>query len=241
MSIIKTAYTSGMPPLPPIEGGPAWIDSERYTIGAKAEGTPSAATMMGPMLQALLHDRFQLRTHLQIKEVPAYALTVAKGGPKLKPHQEGSCVDWGVVKPLTTAPPPHVPGERPVVCGFSRSGKGSGPNVTLDVPGVSLDFFARTFLGIAFWDRPVIDKTGIDGLFDIHLEFSPDESTPRPPEMVRPSVTANPSGGPLATDSIPAFPSIFAALQQQLGLKLEPTRGPREFLVIDRIERPSEN
>jgi len=242
MSIIQTAYTSGMPPLPPIEGGPAWINSERYAINAKAEGTPSGSTMRGPMLQALLQDRFQLKAHVESRDVPGYALTVAKGGPKLTPHQEGNCVDIGLVKPLTTAPPPHTPGERPVICGASHFGKGTGPNVTLEVPGVSLDYFARTFLGIAFWGRPVINKTGITGLFDIHLEFSPDESTPGPPgNGLGPRAAANPDGGPPAGDSIPAGPSIFVALQKQLGLKLEPIKGPRESLVIDRVERPSEN
>ena len=103
------AFTSGMPPLPPIEGGPSWIDSERYTINAEAEGSPSAAVMKGPMLQSLLAERFQLKTHMESREGPAYALIVAKVGPKLKPWHEGSCVDIGVVRPLTTAPrpPPH--------------------------------------------------------------------------------------------------------------------------------------
>jgi uncharacterized protein (TIGR03435 family) len=193
------------------------------------------------MLQALLKDRFQLKTHLETREVPGYALTVAKGGPKLTPHQEGSCVDTGLVKPLTTAPPQHTPGEMPAICGANHSGKGTCPNVILDVPGVTLDYFARTFLGIAFWGRPIINKTGISGLFDIHLEFTPDASTPGPPGMVRPPVATNPDGGPPAADSLPEGPSLSTALQQQLGLKLEPAKGPRELLVIDHVERPSGN
>lgn len=91
---------------------------------------------------------------------------MAKGGPKLKTSHEGSCVDIGLVTPLSTAPPPPAPGERPVVCGVAR-GNGSGPNVVLDVAGVSIDFFARTFLGIAIPDRQVVNRTGIVGLFDI--------------------------------------------------------------------------
>lgn len=240
-SLIESAYASGMPLLPPIEGGPAWIDSDhyRYTINVKAEGTGSgaasgAATKV-PILRALLEDRFQLKTHRETREVSGYALTVAKGGPKLKPFQEGSCVDIGVVKPLTKTPPPaHEPGERPVLCGVNRARKGNGPNVTWDIPGTSLDFLARTFLGIAFGDRPVFNRTGIDGLFDIHLEFTPDESTPGPGGF-RPAAPVE-SG-----TAAPAGPSIFTALQQQLGLKLEAARGPREVLVIDRVEKPSEN
>ncbi len=240
MSLIQMAYTSGMPPRPSLDGAPAWINSERYTISAKAEGTPSAGEMRGPMLQALLKERFHLRTHLESREVQAYALAVAKGGPKLTPHRERNCVDIGLVRPVTTQPARPAPGEKPVICGANRSGKGTGPNVIWDVPGVSLEYFARAYLGIAFWERPVINKTGIDGLFDIHLEFSPDESTPGPPDMVRPS-GANPHDGPPAGDSVPTFPSIFTALQQQLGLKLEPAKGQREFLVIDQVEKATEN
>ncbi len=119
--------------------------------------------MRGPMLQALLQDRFQLKTHLETKDVSGYALVVAKGGPKLTRHQEGNCVDIGLVAPTLTPPPPHVPGEKPEICGLNHSGKGTGPNVTLDVPGVSLDYFARTFLGINFWGHPVVNRTEISG------------------------------------------------------------------------------
>jgi uncharacterized protein (TIGR03435 family) len=237
MSIIQTAYTSGYPPLPPIQGGPSWINSERYVIEAKAEGAASQATMKGPMLQALLRDRFQLRTHVETKEFSGYTLVVAKGGPKLPKHQEGSCVDIGLVAPLQGSPPPGGPGL--IICGANHSRKGSPPNVTLDVPGVSLDYFARTFLGIAFWGHPVINGTGITGLFDIHLEFSSEENAPGPPDIVRPP--ANTDGGSTSGDSARTFPSIFDALQQQLGLKLEPAKAPRELLVIDHVERPSEN
>ena len=241
MSIIETAYTSGMPPLPPIEGGPAWIGSERYVIDAKAEGAPGQAVMRGPMLQTLLKERFGLRTHLETKDTPGYALTVSKGGPKLTPHREGSCVDIGLVEGPRRAAPPDPSGAKPVVCGANHSGKGTAPNVVLDVPGVTLGYFAGTFLGIAFWGQPVIDKTGISGLFDVRLESTPDESMAGPPDFVRPTAATTPGGGPPAADSTPEGPSLFAALQQQLGLKLEPVRAPREALVIDRVERPSGN
>jgi uncharacterized protein (TIGR03435 family) len=81
-------------------------------------------------------------------------------------------------------------------------------------------------------DRPVIDKTGISGMFDMHLEFALDDTT-------RSAVPQNSPAAALADD--PSGPSIFTALQEQLGLKLEPSKGPGEFLVIDSIERPSEN
>lgn len=233
--IIGRAYTSGTPPLPPLEGAPAWTSSERYTINAEAEGNPGRDTMNGPMLRALLQERFQLKTHSETREVPAYALAVAKGGPKLKPHENGNSIDIGLVKPLTAAPPLlPAPGERPMLCGMNRPGNRLGPNTILDIPGVSLDYFARTILGVAIWDRPVINNTGLTGLFDIHLEFAREPGNPyeyRSPDGEAPAIAAPGEAGP----------SIFTALQEQLGLKLERTRAAREFLVIDRVERPSEN
>lgn len=70
-TLLEMAFTSGMPPLPPIEGGPSWINSERYSINAEAVGNPSAAVMKGPMLQSLLAERFQLKTHLESRDDPA--------------------------------------------------------------------------------------------------------------------------------------------------------------------------
>jgi uncharacterized protein (TIGR03435 family) len=102
-SLVQQAYdfyANGrrLPVLPPnfraepISGGPSWVDSERYEINAKAEGSPRTETMNGPMLQALLEDRFKLRAHRETREVPVYLLTVAKGGIKLQKVDEGSCV-----------------------------------------------------------------------------------------------------------------------------------------------------
>ncbi len=231
-TLILTAYAAYAdghvqpPPLPPLEGGPPWINSARYRIIAKPEGAPSQGVMMGPMLQGLLEERFKLRIRRESREVPAYALTVAKSGPKLKPSREGSCLDIGLVTPLTQGPPaPRDPNQ--MICGMNQAGKQNPPNVTLEVRGVSLDYFAKVFLRIA-GERPVVNNTGIKGLFDIHLEFGPDETTPELGPLAAPS---DPTGGP----------SIFTAVQEQLGLKLEPTKGLGEFLVIDSVERPSEN
>jgi uncharacterized protein (TIGR03435 family) len=111
-------------------------------------------------------------------------------------------------------------------------GGGSGPNRTVEARGTSLDAFAK-LLSLAF-DRPVIDMTGITGLFDFHLEFAPDETT------LRPSPGADPSLLPAAPSDDPGGASIFSAIRQ-FGVKLDPAKGPREFLVIDRVERPSAN
>jgi len=202
----------------PIEAGPGWIASERYTIDAKTEGAPNHATMHGPMLQALLEDRFHLKVHRETREIPVYLLTVAKGGLKLKPFQPGSCTPIDFDAFFAQFPPPPLPEPPQGLRYCITRGISKGQNNLVEAEGMSLDLFTRDYLGRL--DRPVINKTGIAGLFDFRLEFAPDDAP-----------IDDPAGGP----------SIFTALQQQLGLKLEPTRGPGEFLVIDHVEKASEN
>ncbi len=200
----------------PVEGGPAWIKSDRYQVNAKAEGNPGQELMRGPMMQNLLEDRFELKIHRETREVPVYALTVAKGGPKLQPSKEGSCAPVD----LTKAPAMPAEGQKlPNFCGMSTGGV-KGPNWTGDFHRVSMTEFSQQLP----FDRPVIDKTGLAGVFDFHLEYAAEDAR----------------GGAPADDPAGA-PSIFTAIQEQLGLKLEPAKGPGEFLVIDSIEKPSEN
>jgi uncharacterized protein (TIGR03435 family) len=208
-----------------IEGGLAWIDSERYQITAKAVGTPGQSVMRGPMLQALLEERFKAKVHRESRQVPVYAITVAKNGPKLKPFKEGTCstFEFGA-----------LPEGGRIFCEL-RSLKVPKPDapVVWDVFGASLAGFARA-LSIDM-DRIVIDKTGIEGKFDFHMEFTPDQSTTGLNSMRGPN-------GPLFTPSDPTGgPSVFTAIQEQLGLKLEATKGPREFIVVDHVEKPTEN
>jgi uncharacterized protein (TIGR03435 family) len=197
---------------PPIEGGPKWVDSDRFEISAKADGRFSQAMLNGPMLQALLEDRFKLKLHRESRVVPVYDLTIAKGGPKLQPLKEGSCTILDLEHP---APPPP-PGEKPAVACGTISGRRKGPQQMMDVHGMSLDEFSK--FGMGLFGRPVINRTGIAGKFDWHLEFAPSN----------------------AGDDL-AGPSIFTAIQEQLGLKLVPAKGPTDFLVIDQLQRPSEN
>ncbi len=217
----------------PLEGGPGWIDSERYQITAKAEGTPGQDMMHGPMLQALLEDRFKLKIRRESREVPAYALTIAKNGPKLQPFQEGSCTVLDFSKP----PAPPRPGEKPIpICTFSLR-KQNGASVHWEVHGGTLDDLSVN-LGIDL-DRIVINKTGIAGKFDFHMEFAPDQTTAGLNNL---RIGAGEPAFPLPTASDPpGGPSIFTAIQEQLGLKLESTKGPREFVVIDHVQKPSEN
>jgi bla regulator protein BlaR1 len=214
---------------PSSSGGPAWIHSDIYQIIAKAEGTASQEMMRGPMMQVLLAERFKLQVHRESREVPVYVLTLAKGGAKLQPFQEGSCTPIDRTK--APAPPPAT---GPKNCMFQFGNK-KGANLLLDAQGTNLTDFGN-LLAFGF-ERPVIDKTGIAGKFDFHLEFSPDEATPK----FLPG--ADGDGGPAAPGdaaSDPVGPSLFTAIQQ-LGLKLEPSKGSKEFLVIDHVERPTGN
>jgi bla regulator protein blaR1 len=214
-----------------IEGGPAWIKSERYTINAKSQADAPFEMLTGPMLQLLLEDRFKLKTHRETREIPVYALTVAKSGPKLKPVAEGSCTpsdQFSVEKFLAMGGPDQ---KLPDLCGTTKGGpspSGNGFTIARDFHGMTLAQFGRALP----LDRPVTDKTGIAGMFDFHLEFAIDDTT-------RSAVPPNSPAAALASD--PSGPSIFTALQEQLGLKLEPAKGPGEFLVIDSVEHPSQN
>ena len=192
----------------PISGGPSWILSDYYIINAEAADKASEAAMEGPMLQALLEDRFKLKVHREAREVPVYALTVTKGGFKLPQAAEGSCV----------AAPQAPEGKK-------RCDDIVGGGI-LKLDEGTVDSFGK-LLGLAL-DRPVIDKTGLAGKYNFHLTFAVDDATPGVLQF-----------GP--TSDRPPAPSVFTAVQEQLGLKLEATRGPREFLVIDHVERPSEN
>ena len=210
-------------------GLPKWADEDRYDLAAKAEGAARVEQMGGPMLQALLEDRFQLKLHRESKEVSVYALTAAKNGPKLQPMKEGSCVAID----LNHLPPPPAPGQpMPRFCG-NASWRNAGRNATLEASGMTMAEFAQLFA--MRLDRPVIDKTGIRGQFDFHLEFDREEMA-----GLRQQGTARDSENPMqATD--PGGPSLFAAIQEQLGLKLVPEKGRVEFLVVDRVEKPTDN
>jgi uncharacterized protein (TIGR03435 family) len=173
--------------------------------------------IQGPMLQEILEDRFKLKLHFETKEVPVYALTVGKSGPKLQPFMEGSCVPTDTKK-FDEIPTLIASGEK--LC-LSSSGP-KGPSWIMHAQGMTLDHFAK-ILSISS-DRKVINHTGITGRFDFHLEYA----NPR---------LLGPPDGPA---DVPATPSIFAAVEE-LGLRLEATKGPGEFLVIDSVERPTEN
>ena len=217
-----------------VRGGPDWVRSERYSIEAAADGPADAATMQGPMLRALLDRRFQLKTHIETEQIPAFALSIDKRGLKIKPVQAGAC------EPQPT-PTPGVPnilrprsfekvrqGEKPS-CGISN--QRNGPNMVVVGGEATFDRLA-TLLGASLGMVQVLDKTGNTEKFNFVLEFAIDENTPGT-SLFFPR-TAEPS-------DIPPGQTIYSALQDQLGLRLEQARAPRAFIVIDHVERPSPN
>ena len=145
-----------------LEGGPARIDSDRYQISAKAGDAVGKEMMNGPMLRALLEERFRLKFHRETREVPIYSLTVAKSGLKLQPSSGGSCT------PRDLSQPSLPPGEKPW-CGQPRGSKTSRL-IETGLPGGTMAQFAQA-LGLS--GRMVIDQTGITEKFDFQVEYAP--------------------------------------------------------------------
>ena len=219
-------------------GAPAWVDMDFYTIMAKApDGTPQAA--LSTLILNLLKDRFQLATHLETRELPIFHLVMARAdgrpGPALK-ATPADCQKTVAERDAAAAagrsgPPPLPPLDlnAPPPCGFGRLITGN-----VAVSGRTIAQFVET---LSDWvGRPVIDKTGLTGLHDFTLKFAPEgvrASGPMGPTLTLRSAQA------AAPPVDPNAPSLSAALQEQLGLKLENARGPVEVVVIDRLEKPT--
>jgi uncharacterized protein (TIGR03435 family) len=212
-------------PLPAsqVVGGPAWINSEGYDIDAKPGGnTDPKQTWL--MWQTLLADRFKLRLHRETRELPIYDLMAVKSGPKLPAAEKADCASF----PPGT-PPRHVPGK--VDCGYVSGPFSRHKTGLLHMRGSKVHIADLVRELALVLDRPVLDKTEFTGEFDLDLSFIADKATMGLP--------GDPGGHRLPTD--PSHPNIFAALEEQLGLKLLPAKGPVEVLVIDHAERPATN
>jgi len=214
-----------------ISGGPGWISSDRYDIVAKAGNIPAdpqnqidqrkATELQRERLRALLADRFQLKIRRDTKELPVYALTLANSGPKFKESSPASPAQ---------APNGDKGSERP---------RGSNIRVGLgQIMGqsVPLDLLVQVLsqqLG-----RIVVDKTGLKGTYDFTLEWTPDQGQGLGPGFAAPGEPPRPDSSAPAESS---GPSVFSAIQEQLGLKLESQKAPVEIIVIESVEKPSEN
>jgi uncharacterized protein (TIGR03435 family) len=176
-----------------IIGGPDWLRQDKYDINGRPDqaGEPNLAQQR-EMIQKLLADRFGLRLHRETRELPVYAIRVAKGGPKLAPaaHPEG--------KPL------------------EQSDSHRDANRLHNYESAPISYLITVE---QLWsDRPLVDQTGLAGKYDFTLRYDADEAHNSDPN---------------------APPGFFTAVQEQLGLKLEPTKAPVEVFVIDHVERPS--
>ena len=219
-----------------IAGVPEWATTTRVDIEARFEaplGGPAAASgatpaQVGQMLQSLLAERFNLAAHREVRQQPVYALVQSRPGQPgraLKPHDAAACVDPLVAAQTTAAVDPNQP-LPPAACGAFRGAPALG---RLRGQGVSLEVFGRSLSGQL--GRMVVDRTGLGGAWDLLLEWTPLQAVGG----------VDPNAGAGATIGTADRPSIFTAVQEQLGLKLEPQTGPVNVLVIDRVELPTEN
>ena len=216
-----------------IFGAPNWLNSEKYDVEAKMD--TSVADELRKlskdqrklenqrMLQALLADRLKLASHRESKELPVYALVIAKNGPKLQEAKPGDTYPNGIKGVDGKSGPGRI---------SVQSGAGGRTELKCQaVPVAELVELLSDQL-----HRTILDKTALTGKYDITLEWMPEEGSP----MFRGT-----EGGQQETNNTPSpessAPSLFTAIQEQLGLKLEPQKAPVEILVIDHVEKPSEN
>jgi len=211
-----------------LAGGPGWIADERFDIVAKLDVDPPPMHPGGgpdPLalaMQTLLADRCKLKVHHETREGGIYALVMARPGvnpgPALKPSTQ-DCSPEGIQARRAAPSPAATSGTPPVVCGMQMAPGRIG------FAGFPLSIFATGLGGQV--GRVVVDRTGLAGNWDLELTFAPERPAWLPPvEEVQPPD--------------PNTPSIFTALQEQLGLKLQATKGPVDILVIDHVERPSD-
>jgi uncharacterized protein (TIGR03435 family) len=238
-----TTYGLGTEDGTRVRGGPDWVRTERYTIAAVTQGRTDSATLRGPMLLSLLESRFRLKSRVDSEEIPVWALKIAKGGLKLKPAEQGCFQIPPRVRPPDEAEmrqlneargakpfcslrmPPSFPNMRFEFVGGTMSQLADRLSPVQGLP--ALNGLSSTLGGVL-----VVNQTGIPDteVFDFVLEFGADPEAFTEIQQI---------AGPLEPTG-PLGPTIFEALGK-LGLTLERSKGSREFIVIDRIERPSEN
>ena len=218
-NLIRNAYGIQRFELVPGKQVPSWIDSDRWDILASPPAdAPRREEQMQLRLRSLLEDRFKVVARREVREMPIYELVVARSDGQLGPQMKrsGDQCDRAAKERAAAAgqPPPVPPGG---FCG-TRSGNGN-----VSMRGVPLANFVRNMGGMT--GRFVIDKTGLTGPFDLDLQWTPDP----------------PFAGPAPQGPQGDGASLFAAIQEQLGLKLVAVRGPIEVLVLDSAERPTED
>ena len=211
-------------------GAPDWIDSERFDIIAKAESDIGPPVPGGPpspiqlMLRSLLGDRFKLSLHSEIWELPIYALVLARPDGKLGPQLQPTKTDCSALAGARGRGRGGLPAEPPMAAGRPVCGMRMMPG-QLAGGGFPISLLAQQLSQSA--QRVVVDRTGLTGNYDFDLKWTPDQLP-----------QGAPPGAPVPAID-PNGPSLFTAVQEQLGLKLESTKGPVDVFVVDRVERPT--
>jgi uncharacterized protein (TIGR03435 family) len=200
-------------------GGPAWVNSERFDVNARANGEPSPVEIRH-MLRPLLADRFKLVVHTEAREMPVYDLTIVRADRKLGVKLRET--DAKCAEESRNYFPDARPG-RPVACGDYRLGAR-----TLTARGITMSGLAGVLSGRAA--RPVLDRTGLTAAYDLEIEWSSDLGLSQAPLGAA-------GAGDLSVDGV----SLFTALQEQLGLRLQAGRDRVNVIVIDRAEPPTPN
>jgi uncharacterized protein (TIGR03435 family) len=229
--LIEKAYfpynTGWSPSISFLIGGtlPDWAASEHFDVEATASGNPTIAQKQ-LMLKSMLEDRFKLAVHHETRQLSVFALVVAKSGktgPQLMPHAKGSCLEPAQVGHASEAGAPTM------ICDMlqARNERNGPSSIVLFANGITMPWLAENLGGVV--RRMIVDQTGLNGTFDFTLAFTPEPGQPGAPR--------NTDAGPDASSE----PSIFTAMQEQLGLKLEPRTEPVDILVVDHVEEPSAN
>ena len=219
--LVAAAYGAPQPlPLYRVTGGPGWVDADRFDIDAMAAPDPPPqagwTARNQQALRALLAGRFGLKAHQEQQPLPSYALVVMRDDGRL-----GARITVSPACDAPAAPPgtPRSPSDPPPCGGF-----GFTPPDRVTARHLTMDETAR-FLTLNVVDRPVLNRTNLPGHFNWDLEFAREVAPGRPAD---PAAAAAPSQAP----------SIFTALQEQLGLELDPIRSPFDVVVIDAVSRP---
>jgi len=207
-----------------IVGAPDWVGSDRFDVVAKAPEGDVTGDQMRPMLRALLEERFKLTAHMETRDMPIYALVKARADGKLGPALAPAATDCTAARGRRGGGPPPAPFQpgQKLDCGMMI---GIG---RINAGGMPMSELARTLSSQV--GRVVLDKTGLSGGYDFEMNYAPEQLGGGGPPLQL-------NGAPPPVD--PNAPNLFTAIQEQLGLKLESTRGQVEVLVIDRIEQPT--
>jgi uncharacterized protein (TIGR03435 family) len=210
---------------------PKWVRTDRYDIEARSDSKPTK-DQVRLMMQALLAERFGLKVHFETQTVPVLAMTLVKPGklgPKLIPHSEGPACPESL--PPGTPQPATPPGKANLFpeCGVYSMDSTDEHTAVLGSRNTTMMLLAKMLPTVGALGRPVVDQTGLTGKYDVTVEFSPEATRAARTEA---SADAQPE-----TQGIP----FLQAVREQLGLKLDSAKAPVQVLVIDHIERPSEN